>query len=123
MANQIPENAPGLFDVHLYVNPETLEVEGMFAFTFFGMCIRDNSDWVPVRRNETRLDEFTAFKDYEIDWDVDHVSVKDLPEGQDLEEHPVVLAYDTNTLTWDMINKYCVLVSDENGRNPEAANQ
>lgn len=123
MANQIPENAPGLFDVHLYVNPETLEVEGMFAFTFFGMAIRDNSDWVPVRRAETRLDEFTAFKDYEIDWDVEHENIKDIPDGQELEEHEVVKAYDTDTLTWEMIKKYCVLVSDENGRNPEAANQ
>jgi hypothetical protein len=119
MANQIPENAPGLFDVHLYINPETLEVEGMFAFTFFGMAVRDNGDWVPVRRDETRLDEFTRFKDYEIDWDVDHEAVKDFPDAE-MEEHPVVLAYDNDSLTWDMIKKYCVLVSDENGRNSEA---
>ncbi len=123
MANQIPENAPGLFDVHLYINPQTLEVEGLFAFTFMGMAVRDGGDWVPARREETRLNEFTKFIDYEIDWDVDFKAVEDLAEGEELQEHEIVQAYDNNTLTWEMIKKYCVLVSDENGRNPEAANQ
>lgn len=123
MPNQIKENAPGLFDVHLYVNPQTLEVEGLFAFTFLGMAVRDGGDWVPVRRAETRLDEFTRFIDYEIDWDVDYKPLKDFPKGEMPPEHDIVLAYDNDTLTWEMIKKYCYLVSDENGRSSEAANQ
>ncbi len=123
MANQIPENAPGLFDVHLYVNPETLVAEGMFCFDFMGIAVRLDGEWKQALRDETRLNEFTRYKQYMIDWDVDYAPVKDAPEGEMPMEHEIVQAYDNKTLTWDMVKKYCVLVSDENGRNPEAAAQ
>lgn len=119
MPNEMPEHAPGLFDVHLYINPKTLAIEGMFAFTFMGIAERVDRDWLPVTRSETRLDEFTRFIDYEIDWDIGSVPISDVPDGEFPEEHPIVLAFDDNKLTWELIKKFCFLVSDENGQKPK----
>lgn len=113
-------NAPGLLDVHLYINPETMEVEGVYAYSFMGIAVRDNSDWEPATREETRIDEFTRFINYKIDWSVDYEPASSVPEGEDFPEHEIVEAYDNDTLTWEMVKKYCVLVHDETGRNPEA---
>ena len=123
MANDSINNIPGFFDVHLYIDPKTLKVAGVFAFNYMGLAVRENGDWTPARRAETRLDEFSRFIDYEIDWDIDAEPVSSVPEGEELGEHPVILAYDTDTLTWEMIKKYCILVHDENGENPEATSK
>jgi hypothetical protein len=119
MANDSINNAPGFFDVHLYINPKTLKVAGVFAYTYMGLAVRENGDWTPARRAETRLDEFTRFINYKIDWDVDAKPVSTLAEDENLEEHPLIQAYDSNSITWEMIKKYCLLVHDENGENPE----
>lgn len=121
MANQIPENAPGFFDVHLFIDPQDMKVAGMFAYSYFGISVRKDNDWIPAMRDETRLDEFSRFIDYEIDWDVDYKPVSDLADDEELTEHALVLAFDNDEITWEMINKYCVLVHDENGENPNVA--
>jgi hypothetical protein len=111
----------GLLDVQFFVNPETLEVEGCFAFNFMGVLERTENDWDPVYRDETRLDEFNQFLAYSINWDIE-----DNPNAtaeEDLEPHVLVEAYDNGTIDLDMIKKYCVLVHDELGENPEALNQ
>lgn len=107
----------GFFDVHVYIDPNTREVAGLYAYSFFGMSVRDNGDWVPATRSETRADEFTHFIDYEIDWSVDYEPVGDSPSDE-IQEHQIVEAYDNDTLTWEMIRKYCVLVHDQNGVAP-----
>jgi hypothetical protein len=111
----------GLIDVKFFVNPETLEVEGCFAFNFLGILERTDADWDPVYRDETRLDEFTAFLAYSLDWEIENNPDATIEES--LEPHPLVVAYDDGTIDLDMIKKYCYLVHDELGENPEALNQ
>lgn len=110
-------DARGFFDVHVYIDPETREVAGVYAYSFFGISVRDNADWVPAERSETRADEFTRFIDYEINWSIDYEPVGDSPSDED-EEHQIIQAYDNDELTWEMIKKYCVLVHDQNGVGP-----
>lgn len=117
MADQTFNDAPGFFDVHVYIDPETREVAGVYAYSFLGMSVRDNGEWVPAERDETRADEFTRFIDYEIDWNVDYEPVGDNPD-EELPEHQIVEAYDNDTLTWEMLKKYCVLVHDQYGVGP-----
>ena len=118
MPNELPQNAPGLFDVHLFIDPETMEVAGMYAYSYFGISERRDSDWIPVSRKESRLDEFTRFIDYGIDWDVDHKPISELADDEELTEHDLVLAFDKDEITWEMIDKFCFLVHDENGERP-----
>jgi hypothetical protein len=112
-------NLPNLFDVHAYVNPETREVEALYAYTFLGIFDRVDKDWLPVNRDETRLNEFADHMDYQIDWDKDPMDVADL-DGDDPDSWPqgaVIDAYDNGALTLDILKKYCTL---ENGKEPEA---
>ncbi len=123
MAETNPTHETGFVDVQFYVNPETLEVEGCFAYNFLGICERTENDWDPVFRYETRIDEFKSFLAYSIDWEIEKVEIKDLDPNEEWPEHPLVEAYDNKTIDLDMIKKYCYLVHDELGENPEALNQ
>jgi hypothetical protein len=101
---------PGLLDVHVYVNPTTSEVDGIFALNFLGLCIRSEGDWEPVLRSETNIDELSSDDIYRLDWSIDDIPVSEAsPEDMD-EEHPLLEAFDNGTITLKIVKKYCVLI-------------
>ena len=112
-------DAPGLLEVHAYINPQTNIVEAMYSFNFLGMCERINSEWEPITRNQSRLNEFSRFIDYKIDWDSgeDDSLVSDSDPDEEWPEHEGVEAFDAGALDADAIKKYFILVHDENGEN------
>lgn len=97
---------PGLLDVQVFVNPQTSEVDNIFALNFLGLCVRSEGDWEPVLRSETNIDEIASDDIYVIDWAIDDVTVGEAdPEDED--EHPLLEAFDNGTITLDMVKKYC----------------
>lgn len=101
------KNYPGLLDVQVFVNPETSEVDGIFAFNFLGLCVRSEGDWEPVLRSESNIDEIASDDIYRLDWAVDDVPISEVNLDDDIEEHALLEAYDNGTITLDMVKKYC----------------
>jgi hypothetical protein len=100
------KNYPGLLDVQVFVNPQTSEVEGIFAFNFLGLCVRSEGDWEPVLRSESNIDEIASDDIYVLDWTVDDITIGEADLEEDY-EHPLLEAYDNETVTLDMVKKYC----------------
>jgi hypothetical protein len=100
---------PGLLDVHVYVNPQTSEIDGIFAFNFLGLCVRSEGDWEPVLRSETNIDEISADDIYLLDWSIDDVPVSEADPDDD-SEHPLFEAFDNDTVTLELVKYYCRLI-------------
>lgn len=100
---------PALFDVQIFVDPTTKQVSGMFAFTFLGITVRHEGDWEPVLRSETNLDDISHHDIYSIDWTVDDIPNSEADLSVEL-EHDLVLAYDNETITLDMIKHFCTVI-------------
>jgi len=105
------EDFPGLIDVQVFVNPETSEVDGIFAFNFLGLCVRSEGDWEPVLRSETNIDELSSDDIYVLDWSIDDIPISEADPDDD-EEHPLLEAYDNDTITLDLVKKYCRPIQD-----------
>jgi hypothetical protein len=97
---------PGLIDVQVYVNPQTSEIDGIFALNFLGLCVRSEGDWEPVLRSETNIDEISSDDIYRLDWAIDDVPISEATPDDD-GEHALLEAYDNDTITLDMVKKYC----------------
>jgi hypothetical protein len=106
------QDLPGLLDVYVYVNPETSEVDGIFAFNFLGLCVRSEGDWEPVLRSETNIDEIASDDIYRVDWMIDDIPASEATEDDD-DEHPLFEAYDNDTITLELIKYYCYPIQQE----------
>jgi hypothetical protein len=76
-----------------------------------GLTVRDSGDWEPVLRSETNIDETASNNIYAIDWTIDDIPNSEADLSVDL-EHPLVEAYDNDTITLDMIKKYCFTIQE-----------
>jgi hypothetical protein len=110
MTEQNADYSNDLLDVRFYVNPTSLAIEGCYAFNFLGICERIGEDWEPLYRHETRLDEFKSYLTYSIDWSIDDDPNATVEES--LKPHPIVAAFDDDTIGMAMIEKYCRLVEN-----------
>jgi hypothetical protein len=97
---------PGLIDVQVYVNPQTSEIDGIFALNFLGLCVRSEGDWEPVLRSETNIDEIASDDIYRVDWMIDDIPASEATEDDD-DEHPLFEAYDNDTINLELIKYYC----------------
>lgn len=102
--------------VFMYVNPKSAEVEKIMCYTPFGITERMGADWEPTTRSKSGIDELSADKIYELDWDTDFVPMDS--EEEDL-EHAAIALYDSGRLTEEDCKKYGKLYLDPNdGSNP-----
>ena len=99
------------FDVHMFLNPETGEVDEMYAYHPFGISRRENGTWESYTREDSNLDELTNHIEYVIDWDTDFTANEDAPEGG-TDEHAAVLEFDADTLNEEGLKKYGTLFYD-----------
>ena len=101
---------PGLLDVHVYVNPQTSEIDGIFALNFLGLCVRSEGDWEPVLRSETNIDEISSDDIYRLDWSIDAVPISEVNLDDDIEEHALLEAFDNDTITLELVKYYCHII-------------
>lgn len=103
--------------VFMYVNPTTTNVEKVMCYTPFGISERADSDWEPTTREESGIDDLSADKIYELNWDTDFLPMDADDEDK---EHAAIALYDGGTLTEEDCKKYGVLYMDPNDEsNPE----
>ncbi|MFM1783849.1 MAG: hypothetical protein RLZZ579_126 [Actinomycetota bacterium] len=100
-----------MFDVHMFINPETREVDEMYAYHSFGISRRENGTWEAYTREGSNLNQLNNHIEYTIDWDTDFTANEDAPEGGAL-EHAAVLSFDAGTLDEEAVMKYGVLYRD-----------
>lgn len=100
-------------DVYFYVDPDTKNIDGVFAYHPLGISIRAEDDWQFVRRANTELDKFLATHEaYLLDWDTDYVALEDTNDDEPLEEHKAIQMYDKGELNIDNLTDYAKLVYD-----------
>lgn len=99
------------FDIFTYVNPETREVDEMYAFSPLGIFRREDGEWNPVTREESNLGELAGHIAYDVDWSIDPEPMDEYPED-DLTEHQLVELFDNEEITEDLVKQYSVLYSD-----------
>lgn len=97
--------------VFMYVNPSTNNVEKVLCYTPFGISVRENKDWKMVTREESGIDDLSADKVYQLDWDTDFQA---MDAEDDDSEHAAIELYDSGTLTEQDCQKYGVLYIDPN---------
>lgn len=110
-----------LIQIYCFVDPETSLVDAVLAFGPMGISVRENGDWEPVYREDIQDDLqkwYTNHRIYDIDFDVDNEPVGE-SEDDDWSEHQVVEMFDAGPVTEQDILPWVVLVSDENGKNPD----
>ena len=104
-----------MFDVHMFINPETREVDEMYAYHSFGISRRENGTWEAYTREASNLNQLNNHIEYTIDWDTDFISNEDA--GDDYTEHAAVLAFDADTLDEAGVKKYGILFRDPSAPN------
>lgn len=89
--------------VDMYVNPSTSKVEKITCITPFGMTERTGSDWEPVSRDESGIDDLSTYKVYRLDWDTDFIPLdSDEPDR----DHAAIELFDKGNLTESDCQKY-----------------
>jgi hypothetical protein len=106
------------FDVRMFVNPETREVDEMYAYHSFGISRRENGTWAAYTREDSNLDELTDHIEYDLNWDTDYLANEDA--GDDFDEHAAVLAFDAGTLDEAGVKEYGTLVYDPASNEDDA---
>lgn len=99
--------AKNIISVLFFVDPETDQVDAVFSFSPFGMVVRQDSDWIGIRRENSTLDLKTGHKIYLLDWA--KVALTDDLDDPDSEPEPVIL-YDNGALTLGVLEAYSDLV-------------
>jgi hypothetical protein len=97
--------------VFMYVNPGTKTVEKVMCYTAFGITERMGADWEPTTRAKSGIDDLSADKIYELDWDTDFVPMDSEEEDS---EHAAIALYDNGRLTEEDCMKYGKLYLDPN---------
>ena len=100
-------------EVYFYVDPNTRNIDGVFAYHPFGISIRSGEDWLFVRRSDTRLDDFIkSHETYVLSWDSDYTPLGDTNDDEPLEEHVAITMYDKGELNYKNLTDYARLVYD-----------
>jgi len=99
------------FDVHMFINPETREVDEMYAYHSFGISRRENGTWEAYTREDSNLADLANHIEYAIDWETDYLANEDAADD-DYDEHAAVLAFDADTLDEEGVKQYGTLVYD-----------
>lgn len=115
-----------MIDYYVYVDPNTRRVAGMYLFGGLGALTRQDGDWIPADR-ETDPNMMDFAKNY-ITYEIDFNKFPDVASGketsttaeEELDDDPLVKAFDNGTITEDMVAQYGTLIQDENGNNPES---
>jgi hypothetical protein len=106
-------NFNGIVDFLFYVNPETNIVDGVYAFSPFGMTMRQDSKWEATTREESGINEKVGHKFYVLDW-------KKVPapkEDVEVYDPEALQLYDKGGLTEDVLKDYAILAYDGTGGN------
>jgi len=91
-----------------YVDPKTGLVDAVYAFSPFGMTVRENSDWVGVNRPESGIDDRVGQRFYTMDWD----KVPTLEGDEEVFDPEAVKLYDQGGMTEEVLKNYATLAYD-----------
>jgi hypothetical protein len=88
-----------------YVDPETELVDGVYAFSPFGMTMRQDSKWVGVNRRDSGIDDKIFHRFYTLDWD----KVPVIEEEVDFYDPEALQLFDKGGLTEEVLKNYATL--------------
>lgn len=103
------------FDIYAYVNPETREVEAVWAYSLLGISewSLEDDGWVTVPGDDERIVDTQDYVTYKVDWDNDESFDKKTNESL------VVDMFSKGTLNEDYLKENATYVKDENGQKLE----
>lgn len=101
-------------DIYAYVDPETREVEAVWAYSLLGISERnaDTAKWDTVATDDERIVDTQDYVTYKVDWD------NQASFDKKTDKSLVVSLYDSGELTEEYLKDNAIFVKDENGQNP-----
>ena len=106
-----------MFDIYAYVDPETREVEAVWAYSLLGISEWDPEvgNWTTVPGDDERIIDTQDYVTYKVNWDNEEAFDKETNKSL------VTSMFNEGTLTEEYLKKNTTFVKDENGQNPELA--
>lgn len=102
------------FNIYAYVDPESREVDAVWAYSLLGISERnaETAQWETVAGDDERILDTQDFITYKVDWD--NQDSFDKKTNKSL----VVDLFDKGELTEEYLKDNAIFVKDENGQNP-----